>query len=125
MAISDEYVSQTDLGTLFGSNSHIIGRILKKLGYRTTDGKPSPLAFQEGLIGLRDYESQPDHPLVTWHREKTIAILQKQGLKLVHVEEEDDLPSDEHRPYQPYSEKQREEVGRRIQENARRYRDMC
>jgi hypothetical protein len=42
-----------DIGKVFGTTSHVIGRRLKELGLRMEDGKPSPEAFQRELCRQR------------------------------------------------------------------------
>jgi hypothetical protein len=77
-----EYVSLTELGTLFGTTSHWIGRDLAAMGLWVPCGKPTPLAYCEGLINSREYDSGCEYPLNTWHREKTVAVLVARGRKL-------------------------------------------
>ena len=45
-----EFLSQTDLGKLFGVSSHVIGKWLLDCGLRTENKKPSRKAFEGGYV---------------------------------------------------------------------------
>ena len=74
-----EYVSLTELGVLFGTTSHWIGRWLEALGLWVRCGKPTQKAHDMGLINSREYASGCEYPLNTWHRERTVAVLVAAG----------------------------------------------
>jgi hypothetical protein len=40
-----DYVTMKELGKLFGTTSHVVGRTLKEVGLRTKEGKPTRAAF--------------------------------------------------------------------------------
>lgn len=79
----NEYLSQTELGKLFGATSHEIGKWLVNCGLRTDRNKPSQRAFDEGfvmttgtgrgLVGSYYY---------VWNKSKTVAALQSAGHRL-------------------------------------------
>lgn len=68
--MNDKYLSQRELGTIYGVSSQFIGRWLKGLGLRTEDGSPSTRAFNEGFVSQRP-STQPDTYFYVWHRDKT------------------------------------------------------
>jgi hypothetical protein len=70
----NEYLSLTELGRLYGVSSHVVGRWLKGLGLRTTDGRPSAEAFGQGYVAQRP-SRQPGTYFWVWHTDKTTAIL--------------------------------------------------
>jgi hypothetical protein len=74
-----DYCSLTELGILFGTTPNWIGRYLERLGYWVPCGKPTDRAYVEGVINTREYDSGCEFPLNTWHREKTVALLQAHG----------------------------------------------
>jgi len=77
----DEFCTMRKLGALFGVTSHVIGRELKGLGLRTSDGQPSCRARESGLAKLVE-GPQPWIPLWVWHREMTVAILEGAGFEV-------------------------------------------
>jgi hypothetical protein len=80
-----EYVSLTELGTLFGTTSHIMGRALKRLGLWNPCDEPTIKAMVLGYVRPRGYSSECERTLNTWHRETTVAELQTAGWKLQPV----------------------------------------
>jgi len=76
--MSDEFLSMTDLGKLYGVSSHKMGKWLVALGMRTTDKKPSRTAFDNGFVEQKD-STQPGTYFWAWHAEKTISALAKAG----------------------------------------------
>jgi hypothetical protein len=48
-----EFVTMRDIGAAVGLTSHQIGKLLKKLGLRTPNGKPTRSAFDQGLCAQR------------------------------------------------------------------------
>lgn len=71
------YVNQTELGTLFGVSSHVIGRWLVEIGLRTADKQPSPAAFRGGYLEKSGLEN--GGYFYKWHRAKTVAALEQAG----------------------------------------------
>ena len=78
--MSDEFMSLTDLGKLYGVTSHKVGRWLVALGLRTADKKPSTKAFQDGFVSRRD-STQPGTYYWVWHAEMTMLVLDSTGHK--------------------------------------------
>lgn len=76
-----EYLKLKELGELFNTTSHKVGRWLMTLEYRTK-GQPSCKAFRDGLVGRKDYDG---HPHWLWHRERTVAALENAGHRLAAV----------------------------------------
>ncbi len=75
------YVSQTELGNLFGVTSHRIGQWLREIGWRTSKNKPSQEAFDRDLA--RPISSGRNNGyFYVWHATKTIEALEKAGHKL-------------------------------------------
>jgi hypothetical protein len=70
----NEYLSLTELGRLYGVSSHVVGRWLKGLGLRTTDGRPSAEAFGQGYVAQRPSRQRGTYFWV-WHADKTTGIL--------------------------------------------------
>jgi len=75
------YMTQTQLGKLFGTTSHKIGQWLKKIGLRDAEGKPTEKAHDGGFCTQAQSGQCGYH--WTWHSEKTIAALRKAGYALV------------------------------------------
>jgi hypothetical protein len=69
-----EYLSLTELGRIYGTSSHVVGRWLKGLGLRTKDGRPSPDAFADGYVSQRP-SRQPGTYYWVWNTAKTTTIL--------------------------------------------------
>jgi hypothetical protein len=46
----DRYLSQTELGVMYGVSSHTTGRWLVEAGIRERNGKPKPIAFLLGMV---------------------------------------------------------------------------
>jgi hypothetical protein len=87
--MSDTYCTMRQLGAAFGVSSHFIGRVLKQLGLRTPDGKPSCRAQDNGLVKVVQ-GPQSWIPLWLWHRELTTALLEQAGFQAVSSLAEDD-----------------------------------
>lgn len=81
LGLSD-YDTMENIATFFGSTSHKVGRILKRLGWRLDNGEPSPQAHRLGLVRQRPVYGREYYPVWLWHVEKTIPILQEAGLTL-------------------------------------------
>ena len=82
--MSDDFLSQTELGKLYGVSSHKIGKWLLDLGLRTKDNKPSRTAFEAGFVDQRP-STQPGTYFWVWHSEKTMQALDKAGHKRVEA----------------------------------------
>lgn len=67
-----------EIGQAFGTTSHQVGKKLKELGLRTTDGKPSYEAFQAGLCDQR-WTQDMMHYCWAWHGERIVKLLQENG----------------------------------------------
>jgi len=76
----NEYLSQTELGKLFGVSSHTIGRWLTAAGLRGPDGKPSLHGWE--YVSQRP-STNPGTYFNVWHREKTVRLLESKGHALV------------------------------------------
>ena len=78
-----DYLSQTELGKLFGASSHDIGKWLVECGLRTDRKKPSKRAFDEGFVSTAGTNrgGQGGYFYV-WSKEKTVAALQSAGHRL-------------------------------------------
>jgi hypothetical protein len=46
----DEFATMKKIGRLFGVSSHVIGRHLVALGYRTPNKRPSAKVFQANMV---------------------------------------------------------------------------
>jgi hypothetical protein len=76
--MSNEYMSLTELGKLYGVSSHKIGKWLVDLGLRTQAKKPSPRAFRDGFVEQRP-STQPATYFWVWHAERTMKALEQAG----------------------------------------------
>jgi hypothetical protein len=79
------YWTMKQIGTLFGTTSHQIGKKLKMVGLRTPDGKPSLEAFQSHLCEQL-WDCDHVHYLWGWERDRTVAILEQSGLERVETQ---------------------------------------
>lgn len=77
--MSNEFATMRESGKVFGVTNHTVGRKLKTLGLRTTDGKPSCKSFALGLVEQK-FTDDYRHYCWAWHVEKTVPILEKAGL---------------------------------------------
>jgi hypothetical protein len=78
--MTDDFLSLTDLGKLYGVSSHKMGKWLSDLGLRDRNKKPSRTAFDNGLVEQKD-STQPGTYFWVWHKEKTLWALEKAGHK--------------------------------------------
>ena len=72
-----EYGTMKDIGSGYGLTSHGVGKLLKKHGLRTDDGRPSAKAFEIGMV-----EQKGDglgHYLWAWHSRKVQMLLERLG----------------------------------------------
>lgn len=77
--MSNEYGTMREIGRLFGVTNHTVGKKLKAIGLRTTDGKPSHEAFARGLVGQK-WTDDHKHYCWVWHTAKTVPLLEQAGL---------------------------------------------
>lgn len=80
--MANDYWTMREIGVLFGISSHKIGKALKDLGLRTTEGKPSKQAFDGDYVQQRWDEDHPVY-LWVWHRDKTAALLEQAGMERI------------------------------------------
>lgn len=80
MKYRTEYMDMKELGRLFGVSGVVIGSHLRDLGLRDHWGKPSQQAENQRLIDY-NYERHGTYTKL-WHVEKTVRILENDGLKL-------------------------------------------
>ncbi len=71
--MSDEFISEADLGRLLGVSEHMLVLWLVLVGLRTRDRMPSARAVGEGLV--RDRENTPGRHFWLWHKGKTLKAL--------------------------------------------------
>jgi len=74
----NDYLSQTELGRIYGVSSHQVGKWLKSLGLRTPNGRPSSEAFSEGMVDQRPSRGIGTYFYV-WHAQKTTDLLDRMG----------------------------------------------
>ena len=72
-----EFMTQTQIGELFGVSSHQIGKWLVEIGLRTIKKYPSGLAFEGNFVSQAP--SRNDGYNWVWHSAKTVAALEKAG----------------------------------------------
>jgi hypothetical protein len=70
-------MTQTQIGSLFGTTSHQIGKWLIEIGLRTEGGKPSHKAFEGEYCDTAPSHGQGYH--YVWVVEKTVAALERAG----------------------------------------------
>jgi len=68
-----QFVTMRHLGTLLGVSSHVVGRKLMEVGFRTSERRPSEKAKDSGLTKTVFVEQ--GFALDLWHLEKTLAVL--------------------------------------------------
>jgi hypothetical protein len=72
-----DFMSLTQLGRYYGVTSHIMGRWLIHVGLRTTNLRPSQVAFSDGYVKKRDCRNERD--FWVWHMLKTMGRLKEAG----------------------------------------------
>ena len=72
-----EFMSLTQLGTLFGATNQQVGKWLTELQLRTSDGKPSSTAFTGNFV--EQMPSRNGGYAWAWHAEITVAALESAG----------------------------------------------
>jgi len=68
------FLSMKEIGKEIGWTSHQVGRLLKKLGLRTPEGKPSREAFAAGMCAQR-WTPDGEHYLWAWDGERALRLL--------------------------------------------------
>lgn len=76
-----EFVSQTELGKIFGVSSHEIGKWLVEAGLRTPEKRPSTFAFERGFVE-RAPTGRGSGYFYVWHTQKTTQRLEVAGHSL-------------------------------------------
>lgn len=76
--MSDEYLSLTELGKLYGVSRNKVGQWLVEIGLRTEEKKPSRGAFLGGYVEQRP-STQPNTYYWAWHGQKTCELLDVAG----------------------------------------------
>jgi hypothetical protein len=74
----NDFVSLTELGTLFGVSSHAVGKWLIECGLRTDEMKPSSKAFDGGYVKQAP-TGRNDGYFYVWHQRKTLEALKAAG----------------------------------------------
>lgn len=78
----NEFSTMREIGeAFFGVSSHVIGKRLKALGFRTANGKPSSQAFACGMVQRR-FADNGEHYCWAWHTVDTVLHLAKTGLPM-------------------------------------------
>lgn len=84
MKLRYEYLTLGQLGEVFGTTSHQVGRWLTQIGLRyecKTGKKPSRDAYSGGFV--KDVPSKGQGYIWAWHAEKTVKALEEAGHKVV------------------------------------------
>lgn len=68
-----------DIGRLIGLTSHQIGKVLKRLGLRTSEGRPSQMAYSNKLVAQK-FDGF-GHYLWAWDRDEVLRLLAATGVK--------------------------------------------
>ena len=79
-----DYLTQTQLGQLFGATSHEVGRWLKELGFKRLDGRPSEEAIRSGMA--KNVTNGPLH-FPVWNKEKAVTLFEANGHRREDVAE--------------------------------------
>jgi hypothetical protein len=68
-----------DIGRLVGLTSHQIGKVLKRLGLRTSEGRPTQMAYSNLLVAQK-FDGY-GHYLWAWDRDEVLRLLAATGVK--------------------------------------------
>jgi hypothetical protein len=71
-----EYLTQSQLGQLFGATSHEVGRWLKELGFKRPDNRPSDEAMRSGIAA--NVTNGPVR-FPAWNKEEVVKLLESNG----------------------------------------------
>lgn len=69
-----DFVTMRDIGAAVGLTSHQIGKLLKKLGLRTPDGRPTRMAFDQKLCAQRWARDGRGY-CWAWHVQRVLPLL--------------------------------------------------
>jgi hypothetical protein len=75
-----DFLSQKQLGVLFGVSSHVIGSWLRQIGVRNSDGSPTTDAVSTGLAKAVIF-ADAVIPFFSWDKIGTIKLLEEAGHK--------------------------------------------
>jgi len=79
----NEFMNMKQIGKLYGKTSHQVGRELKELGYRSTDGKATKRALSENMAVLQRDAEHPQWVCVMWNKAKVCELLEDFGWKRI------------------------------------------
>jgi hypothetical protein len=74
--MNSDFWTMKEIGAVFNTTSHKVGKKLKELGLRTADGRPSRQAFEAGLCDQR-WTSDRMNYCWAWHAEETVRLLRE------------------------------------------------
>jgi hypothetical protein len=72
-ANSAKYLSMRQIGTILGVSSHVVGRKLKEVGLRDSEGHPTERARTGNFVQLVFF--QESFAFHVWHEKKTLFVL--------------------------------------------------
>ncbi len=81
----DIWANQTTLGKQFNLSAVEMGKKLKELGLKETDGKPTEKALSEGFC--KETPLKNGTPFFMWHKAKIARLLRSDGLKSLTAQE--------------------------------------
>ena len=81
MVAITQFATQTQIGRLFGISSHKVGKVLTEFHFRLLDGRPSSLAWSEGIVQEHFLEDRPFVPFWLWDIEAVAEILEIAGFE--------------------------------------------
>lgn len=76
-----DFLTQTDLGKLFGVTSHEIGKWLLRIDLRNDDKTPSDKALAGNYVALLPCRNE--RHTYSWHTKKTVDELEKAGYQKI------------------------------------------
>lgn len=74
--MTDEYLTQTQIGKIYGVSSHVIGKWLKGLSLRNEQGQPTRKAVVEGYARQAP-STQPNTYFWVWHKQWTMNLFDR------------------------------------------------
>jgi hypothetical protein len=75
-----EFMSQTDLGKIYGVSRNKIGQWLVDVGLRTEDKNPSQFAHDGGYV-RRELSTNPGTYFWVWQADKTMQVFDNAGYR--------------------------------------------
>lgn len=72
----ENYLSQTEIGRVYGVSSHVVGKWLKDLGLRNSEGFPTDDA--KAMVSKRQSTNLGTW-ISVWDREQVLEVLDKMG----------------------------------------------